>query len=57
MEKNRELKGAVMRRNKLRELLQEGKPTLGVGLVIPSPVIVEIIGRTGVIDYVEFEGE
>jgi 2-keto-3-deoxy-L-rhamnonate aldolase RhmA len=46
-----------MRGNKLRELLKEGKPTLGTGVVCPWPGIVELLGRTGVYDYVEFEGE
>ena len=46
-----------MRRNKLRELLREGKPTVGTAIVCPWPGIVELIGRTGMFDYVEFEGE
>lgn len=46
-----------MRSNKLRELLSADKPTLGVPVICPWPGIVEIIGRTGVFDYVEFVGE
>ena len=46
-----------MRSNKLRELLSSDKPTLGVPVICPWPGIVEIIGRTGVFDYVEFVGE
>jgi len=44
-----------MRRNKMRELLREGKPTIGTHVLISWPSIVEIIGQTGVFDYVEFQ--
>lgn len=46
-----------MKKNILRELLNEGKPTIGVHMVNTSPQIVEMIGRSGVIDYIEFVGE
>ena len=46
-----------MRKNKLRELLNEGKPTLGTHVFSPWPGTVELIGRTGLFDYVEFAGE
>ncbi len=46
-----------MKRNRLRELLDAGRPTLGTHMVIPWPGVVEIIGRAGVFDYVEFVGE
>ena len=46
-----------MRRNKLRELLKEERPTVGASVSCPWPGIVEILGRTGVFDYIEFEGE
>ena len=46
-----------MRRNRLRELLNEGKPTLGTHVLSPWLRIVEIIGHSGAFDYVEFVGE
>lgn len=46
-----------MRRNKLRELLNEGKPTLETSVIIPYPGVVEIIGNTKIFDYVEITGE
>jgi len=46
-----------MRKNRLRELLKEGRPTIGTRILSAWPGIVEVIGRTGAIDYVEFVGE
>jgi len=46
-----------MRRNKLRELLTEGKPSLGTHMLTNSPRIVEVIGHTGSVDYIELSGE
>jgi len=46
-----------MRSNRLRQLLNEGKPTLGTHVIIPWPGIVEIIGHSGAFDYVEYVGE
>jgi 2-keto-3-deoxy-L-rhamnonate aldolase RhmA len=46
-----------MRRNKLRELLQAGKPTLGTHIHSSWPAIVEVAGHSGVFDYVEFVAE
>ena len=46
-----------MRRNKLRELLQEGKPTLGTHVLTPWPGMVEVIGHSGTFDYIEYVGE
>jgi len=46
-----------MRRNKIRELLDAGKPTIGTHLHSTWPSIVEIIGHTGMFDYVEFVAE
>ena len=46
-----------MKRNKLRELLNEGKPTLGTHVIIPWPRIVEVIGHSGAFDYIEYVGE
>lgn len=46
-----------MRPNRLRQLLNEGKPTLGTHVISPWPGIVEIIGHSGVFDYIEYVGE
>ena len=43
-----------MRRNKLRELLAAGKPTIGTHLLSTWPSTIEAVGHTGVFDYVEF---
>ena len=46
-----------MRRNILCELLKEGKPTLSTRMITISPQIVEIIGHSGVFDFIELLGE
>jgi 4-hydroxy-2-oxoheptanedioate aldolase len=46
-----------MRPNRLRELLNAGKPSLGTRVHSTWPSIVEAIGHTGVFDYVEFLAE
>lgn len=46
-----------MRHNKFRELLNSGKPTLSTRLTTTWPTLVELIGHTGVYDYVEFLAE
>ena len=46
-----------MRNNRLRELLNEGKPTIGTHVIIPWPGVVELIGHSGAFDYVEYVGE
>jgi 4-hydroxy-2-oxoheptanedioate aldolase len=46
-----------MKKNQLRELLKAGKPTLGTHMISVSPQIVEIIGHSGVFDYIELVGE
>ena len=46
-----------MRTNKLRELLRAGKPSVGTHVMTTSPDIVEMIGKTGLIDYIEFVAE
>lgn len=46
-----------MRENKLRRLLKEGKPTIGTHIHSTWPGIIEVIGHTGVVDYVEFTAE
>jgi 2-keto-3-deoxy-L-rhamnonate aldolase RhmA len=45
------------RNNVLRELIRAGKPTIGTHLHSQWPGMVEVIGHTGVIDYIEFSGE
>ena len=46
-----------MKPNRLRELIKQGKPTLGTRMVSPWPRLVEVIGHTGVFDYIEYVGE
>ncbi len=46
-----------MKNNLLRELLNEGKPTIGTHVIIPWPRLIEYIGNTGTLNYVEFVGE
>jgi 4-hydroxy-2-oxoheptanedioate aldolase len=46
-----------MRRNRLRELLKADKPTLGTHLHISWASIVELVGHSGMFDYVEFVAE
>lgn len=41
----------------MRNLLKAGKPSLGVHVHVTWPGFVEVIGQTGVIDYIEFAGE
>src|SRR5258708_5345245 len=46
-----------MRPNRLRELLQAGKPSLGTHLHISWPSVTELVGHAAAYDYVEFVGE
>lgn len=46
-----------MKANRLRELLKKDKPTLGTHILCSWPGIVEVIGETKEVDYVEFLGE
>jgi 4-hydroxy-2-oxoheptanedioate aldolase len=46
-----------MRPNRLRELLNDGKPSLGTRLHNIWPGITELVGSAGAFDYVEFVGE
>jgi 2-keto-3-deoxy-L-rhamnonate aldolase RhmA len=46
-----------MRHNRLRQLLREGKPTLGTHLLSTWPTLVELVGHSGDYDYVEFTAE
>src|SRR5262245_12992144 len=46
-----------MRRNRLRELLNAGQPSLGTHIHSSWPTIIELVGHSGMFDYVEFLGE
>jgi 2-keto-3-deoxy-L-rhamnonate aldolase RhmA len=46
-----------MRPNKLRELLNAGKPSIGTRVHSSWPSVVETLGHTGMFDYVEFLAE
>jgi 4-hydroxy-2-oxoheptanedioate aldolase len=46
-----------MRRNRLRELLKAGKPSVGTHIHSSWPSIIELVGHSGMFDYVEFVGE
>lgn len=46
-----------MRRNRLRELLDADEPSLGTHLLSSWPSIVELVGHSGMFDYVEFVAE
>jgi 4-hydroxy-2-oxoheptanedioate aldolase len=46
-----------MRRNRLRESLQNDQPTLGTRILSSWPTIIELVGHSGMFDYVEFSGE
>jgi 4-hydroxy-2-oxoheptanedioate aldolase len=46
-----------MRRNKIRELLNAGQPTIGTHIHSSWPSVVEIVGHSGMFDYVEFVSE
>lgn len=46
-----------MKNNRLRELLDADKPTLGTHLITPWPGMAEVIAGTGVFDYIEYVGE
>lgn len=46
-----------MRANRLRELLNNDQPTLGTRLMTSWPSVIELVGHSGMFDYVEFSGE
>ena len=46
-----------MRRNRFRELLKNDQPTLGTRILSSWPTIIELVGHSGMFDYVEFSGE
>jgi 2-keto-3-deoxy-L-rhamnonate aldolase RhmA len=47
----------MLRRNRLRELLQAGKPSVGTHILSAWPTITELVGQTGTWDYIEFVAE
>ncbi|MDD4363259.1 MAG: aldolase/citrate lyase family protein [Atribacterota bacterium] len=46
-----------MKENKIRELLNAGKPTIGTRIVSQWPYMVEHVGASGNFDYIEFLAE
>ncbi|UCH03006.1 MAG: 2,4-dihydroxyhept-2-ene-1,7-dioic acid aldolase [Candidatus Bathyarchaeota archaeon] len=46
-----------MKENWLRKKMKKEEPTIGTRVLIPWPGIVEIVGHTGMYDYVEFLSE
>jgi 2-keto-3-deoxy-L-rhamnonate aldolase RhmA len=46
-----------MRKNKLREIIDSGKTSVGARVLAPWPGMFEVIANTGAIDYIEFVGE
>ena len=46
-----------MKKNRLRELLNEGKPTLSTRMITMSPQLVEMIGFSGAFDFIELMAE
>jgi len=46
-----------MRHNRLRQLLNEDRPSLGTHIHSSWPSIIELVGHTRMFDYVEFVGE
>ncbi len=46
-----------MRPNRLRQLLTDGRPSIGTHLHSTWPSLVEVVGHTRRFDYVEFSGE
>jgi 2-keto-3-deoxy-L-rhamnonate aldolase RhmA len=47
----------ALKTNKLRQMLNEGKPTFGTHVCNPWPGTVEIIGQANAFDYIEYVGE
>ena len=46
-----------MRKNRLRECLDQGWPSLGTHILSTWPTITELVGQTGQFDYIEFVAE
>lgn len=47
----------MKKKNILRQLLDDGKPTIGTHIHSTWPGMIEVIGHSGAMDYVEFSGE
>ena len=47
----------MKKNNVLRDLINEGKPTIGTHVHTVWPGIAEVIGYSGTIDYVEFTSQ
>ena len=47
----------LRKNNVLRDLIDAGKPTVGTHLFTQWPGMVEVVGHTGVMDYIEFSGQ
>jgi len=47
----------MRKENILRKRLNEGKPTLGTHIVTPWPGMFEVVGNSGVFDYIEYVSE
>ena len=47
----------MWKENILRNLLDEGKPTLGTHIITPWPGMFEVVGNSGTFDYVEYVAE
>ncbi len=52
-----EMKTKMRKQNVLRKLLNEGKPTLGTHVITPWPGMFEVIGNSGVFNYIEYVAE
>jgi 2-keto-3-deoxy-L-rhamnonate aldolase RhmA len=46
-----------LRRNRLRQLLEQGQPSLGTHVLSAWPTVTELVGQSGQWDYVEFVAE
>jgi 2-keto-3-deoxy-L-rhamnonate aldolase RhmA len=46
-----------LRKNRLRECLEHGWPSLGTHLLSTWPTVTELVGQTGQFDYIEFVAE
>jgi len=46
-----------LKKNRVRDLIRQGKATLGTRLLNTGPGMIEILGQTGLFDYIEFVAE
>jgi 4-hydroxy-2-oxoheptanedioate aldolase len=51
------IRTSPLRKNRLRDLLDNGSPSLGTHLLSTWPTVTELVGQTGRWDYVEFVAE